>query len=287
MKTSSQRLPCALFHAVKIEGHNIAALVFTLLLSSTFLPAGQASAQTVDIGTQAQGAADQKGASHNKSAVRGRVSGIVVVEGGKPLPQNVIIYPEIASGERRIQIPPSLALVQPDGTFTVDDMPSDAVWIRAVIRADYKYYTKSVSADGVDLTQEPLVVHEGGEVKGVRIVISPKVAVLTGRILGSEGGKPLRGASIILVPAEPHKLRIHSARLYGTTNADGGFTLTGAPGEYMALILRPGNEAYMLGDEALKARAAEGQRITLQPNERKNMDIIAPAKNKDIGSSLL
>lgn len=279
MKTSWQPPFRPLSRAVKLEGHKIAAFIFALLISSTFLPAGQANAQTVAIEPQAQGAtAGQQGASHSKSVMRGRVSGIVVVEGGKPLPPNVIIYPEIAHSERRIQIPPSLAHVQPDGTFTIDDMPPDGVWIRAVIRADYKYYTKSVTANGVDLMQEPLLVREGGEVKGVRIVISTEVAVLTGRILDSVGGKPVRGASIILIPAEPHKLRIQSARLYGKTNADGGFTLTGAPGEYMALVLRPGNEAYMLGDEALKARAAQGQRITLLPKERKNMDIIAPLR---------
>lgn len=111
----------------------------------------------------------------------------------------------------------------------------------------------------------------------MRIVISPEVAVLTGRILVSEGGKTLPGANIVLIPAEPHRLHIRSAYLYAKTNADGGFTLRGAPGDYMALILRPGDEEYMLGDEALKARAAKGQRLTLQPNKRTNMDIIARA----------
>jgi hypothetical protein len=210
----------------------------------------------------------------------GRVSGTVMVEGGKPLPPNITIYPETAYGERRIQLSPSSGRVQPDGTFTVDGMPSDGVWIRAVSRQDNKYYTKSATANGVDLMQEPLIVKEGEEVKGVRIVISPEVATLTGRVLVAEGGAPSRGASVMLVPAEPHKQRIRIARLYGLTNAEGGFTITGAPGDYVAVVMRPGGDPYSLGDEAIKVRAAGAQRVTLHPGERKSMDFIAPVSNK-------
>ena len=206
----------------------------------------------------------------------GSVSGTVTVEGGRPLPPTLTISPETANGDRRIQLS-SPARVHPDGTFTVDGMPSDGVWIRAVSWPDKSYYTKSVTVGGVDLMNEPLMVKDGSEVRGVRIVISPDVATLTGRVLIAEGGAPVRGASVILVPAELHKLRILSARLYGYTNAEGGFTIKGAPGDYMALILRPGTDPYTLGDEGIKARMATAQRITLQSNERKNMDLIAPA----------
>lgn len=210
----------------------------------------------------------------------GRVSGTVMVEGGKPLPPNITIYPETAHGERRILLSPSTGRVQPDGTFTVDGMPSDGVWIKAVSQQDNKYYTKSATANGVDLLQEPLIVKDGEEVKGVRVVISPEVATLTGRVLVAEGGAPARGASVMLVPAEPHKQRLRTARLYGLTNPDGGFTLTSAPGEYVAVVMRAGGDPDSLSDEAVKARAAGAQRVTLHPAERKNMDFIAPVSKK-------
>jgi hypothetical protein len=203
----------------------------------------------------------------------GRVSGTVIVEGGKPLPPKVIVFPESVNGGRA---QPAFARVRPDGTFTLDAAPTDGVWLSAISEAGNKYYTKSVTANGVDLLREPLLVKEGGEVKDVRILIAPDVATLTGRVLVAEGGAPLRGASLLLVPAEPDKQRNRRARLYGFTNVEGGFTITGAPGEYIALVLRPGSEPYSLSDETIRARAEGAPRVTLQPNERKNMDLIAP-----------
>jgi Carboxypeptidase regulatory-like domain len=206
----------------------------------------------------------------------GRISGTVTVEGGRAaIPPSLSIAAEAAIGERRI---PSAAQIRPDGTFTLDGMPSDGIWLRAVSWRDKRYYTKSVTANGVDLMNEPLMVKDGQEVKGVQIVISPEVATLTGRILVAEGGATFRGASILLVRVEPHLQRIRSERLYGYTNADGGFTLTGAPGEYFAIVIRPGVELYGFSDASIKARLADAQRITLQPNEHKKMDFIAPEK---------
>jgi hypothetical protein len=88
------------------------------------------------------------------------------------------------------------------------------------------------------------------------------------------------GAIIMLFPAEPHKLRLRSARLHGFTDADGGFTTTGAPGDYAAIIFKADTNTYSLTDEAVKELAATGQRVTLQPGERKSMDIIAPGSSK-------
>jgi hypothetical protein len=185
---------------------------------------------------------------------------------------------ETASGERTVSYANSVRVRQ-DGTFTADGLPSESIWIRAFSWQDRnKYYTKSVTANGVDLMSEPLIVKDGSEVQGVRVLISTEIATLTGRVLAGDGGTHfLRGAVVVLIPAEPHKQRMRNARLHGYTNAEGGFTITGAPGEYMVIVLRPGTEPYGLGDQALKVLMANAQRITLQANERKTMDFIAPA----------
>jgi hypothetical protein len=208
----------------------------------------------------------------------GSISGTIVVEGAKPLPTAIVVAAESGDGERRVHLP-NPARVRSDGTFTIDGIPSDGVWLRAVSWRDNKYYTKSVTVGGVDLSHQPIIVKDGEEVKGVRIVISPDVATLTGRVLEAGGGATLRSASVMLVPTEPSISRIRSARLYAVTNADGAFTLTGAPGEYIAIALRPGSEPHLLTDVDIKARAAVSQRVTLQPNERKTIDLIAPGND--------
>lgn len=206
----------------------------------------------------------------------GRINGTVTVEGNRPLPPNLTISLEAASGERGGQYAGGVR-VRPDGTFTADGIPSDGIWIRAHSWQDNKYYTKSVTLGSVDLMTEPLIVKDGSEVKGVRVVISPEMATLTGRVLASEGGAPLRSATIRLIPAELHKQRVRTAWLHGFTNAEGGFTINGAPGEYMVIISRPGMDHLTFSDQGFKALMANAQRVTLQANDRKKMDFVAPA----------
>lgn len=50
----------------------------------------------------------------------------------------------------------------------------------------------------------------------------------------------------------------------------------GAPGEYLVLVLRPGENAYALGEEAIRERAASARRVTLESGEPKSIDLTVP-----------
>jgi hypothetical protein len=80
---------------------------------------------------------------------------------------------------------------------------------------------------------------------------------------------------VLLVPADPDQQVAMSRRIYGMTNADGSFRVSGAPGEYLVIVVRAADTMYQLSSEALKARAAAAQRVALQPGESTQMDIIA------------
>lgn len=207
----------------------------------------------------------------------GRISGKVVVEGGKPLPPNIIVYPETAGAEKKM-VMTEPRTVAPDGSFTLDGIPAGGFYLWASAHPESKFYTKSVIADGIDILRgAPLEIEEDAEIKSVRIVIASDVATLTGRVIAEQNGVPLRGASLMLMPVESERQQMRGARLYGFTNAEGQFTIKGAPGEYLIVVARAGDNVYRLGDELLRARTANAPRVALQPNERKSMDVVAPS----------
>lgn len=202
-----------------------------------------------------------------------RVSGTVAVEGGKPLPRNVMVY---ATAEVRQAQPPSIR-VQADGTFSLDGVPSGVTHLRTSVPPDNQYYTKSVTVGKTDLLRGPLVVKEDEDITNVRIVISPDVALLSGRVLASDGKTPQPGASVLLISTDIDQQKSMGARIFGSTNADGSFRLRGAPGEYLAIVMRPGEFVYELSNDALRLRNPKAQRLVLQAGENDRVDIVAPS----------
>jgi protocatechuate 3,4-dioxygenase beta subunit len=204
-----------------------------------------------------------------------RVSGVVTVEGGKSLPRSIFVNLEPASGESRDQLSGS---TQPDGIFTLEGIPSGRYYLRMAVPPNNEYYTKSVMHGRSDLTREPLAIKEDEDISNVRIVISADVARLSGRVLTADGKSPRRRAAILFVPVDSVEQKSMSRRMYGFTNADGGFRVSGAPGEYSAIVVGAGEGIYQLRGDDLISRAAKAQRITLQPGENDRIDLVLPSE---------
>jgi Carboxypeptidase regulatory-like domain len=203
-----------------------------------------------------------------------RISGAVAVEGGKPLPRNVLVYAAAIEGRQAQSSSP--IRVQADGTFSLDGVSSGVTYMRTSVPPDNQYYTKSVTVGKTELLRGSLVVKEDEDITNVRIVISPDVALLSGRVLAPDGKTPLPGSSVGLISTDPDQQKSTNARIFGFTNADGNFRLSGAPGEYLAIVMRPGEFVYELSNDALKLHNPNAQRIVLQPGENNRVEIIAP-----------
>jgi len=199
----------------------------------------------------------------------GRVSGTVTIEGEGQIPPRLIITSQMRPGERR----PS-AFVRPDqqGNFTISGVPEGPLSLNVIISPPQRLYVKSITANGVDIQREPLMIADGTEVSGVQIVLSSNVATLTGRVL-SEDGTPRQGATVFLVPASGSLGPMGRGRLIGVTGSDGRFIIAAGPGEYMAVVWagRPPSD-----EEALRALAERAPRLSLQAGERKDLDLVAP-----------
>lgn len=213
------------------------------------------------------------GADINNLAIEvsegGRVYGTVTVEGAAPLPPRIIVASEMKAGERR---PDAFARVNMDGTFEMSGVPDGPLSLDVIISPPGRFYIKSIMAAGVDLMREPPVIGDGTTIRDVRIVLSTEVAMLTGRVLSSDG-TPLRGATLLLVPADQGRQRLSRGRLVGVTGPDGRFMIGAAPGEYLMVIWtgRPPSD-----EQALKALAERAPRVSLQAGEQKVIELAAP-----------
>jgi len=202
-----------------------------------------------------------------EAAMGGRVSGVVAVEGGGPLPPRVLVMSEPAPGERR---PEAIARVAPDGSFVLGGVPEGPLTLNVVSMPGY--YVRSISVGGADTGGGPFYVADGAEVADVRVLLSTSTAVLTGRVLSPDGA-PRRGATVMLVPAgRAGSASPRASRLIAVTDPEGRYAIQAGPGEYLAVVWAGRPPA---GDEELRALAAGAPRVALREGERTALDLTA------------
>ncbi|HYX31284.1 MAG TPA: carboxypeptidase-like regulatory domain-containing protein [Pyrinomonadaceae bacterium] len=197
-----------------------------------------------------------------------RISGLVVVEGDRPLPANISIT---AGAVKSTESRPATTTIQADGSFSLTGVPEGDVWITPGLRPANTFYVKAIDANGIDLTRSPLKVEEGAEIKNVRVVISSGVGILTGRVLSANGNAPLARIPVLLIPVDPEKQRFSGAQFTGLSQMDGSYLIGAAPGDYIVMTLIRGEQPPRLDPESL---AQNKLRISLKPGERKNFDIV-------------
>jgi hypothetical protein len=200
-----------------------------------------------------------------------RISGTVAVEGGKPAPPQLQVY--VMTQKPSVEGPTSVR-ISPDATFSIEGVPAGPVYLRTSVPLDNHYYTKSVIVGKTDLLRGPVTVKDDEDLANVRIVISPDAAVFMGRVLGPDGKTPVSGIDVVLIPTDTEELK-YNYQLFGNTNADGNFRMTGAPGEYLAIALRRGEYSYQFPSEVLKTRYPNAQRVVLQPGENPKVDLVS------------
>jgi len=190
----------------------------------------------------------------------GRVSGHVTIEQGNAP------APDISIG-----IGSAITLVEENGAFTVTGVPEGEFPLSVMIRPQNVFYAKSIEVNGVDLLREKLKTTTGTETKDVRIVIAP-ASILTGRVLSAKGGTPLNNVSVMLIPVDS-SIGPAFSRPNGSTNDQGVFVVSGAPGEYFLVLWGRGEPLPPHDADSIKKLSPNAMRVTLGPGERKLMDL--------------
>ncbi len=204
----------------------------------------------------------------------GRVSGSIVVEGDKPLPRGGRVSLQPVNRASRDSGSVSYELWA-KGQFLIDGV-SAGQHLLTVQTWDKNYFVKSITWTDRDLLRQPLKVTEGSEVKNVRIVLSRDVAIITGHLVSAEDKKPLGGEWFTLVPSDELRWVRTDSFIFGFTDKQGAFKVTGAPGEYI-LIMQTRNREPVTSIDYIRLRAA-GPRVNLKPGEQPDIEIAVSPK---------
>lgn len=217
----------------------------------------------------------------------GTISGTVTLASGKPLQDSVYVKAKSIETDKSDEVPDNPydrenrgGGVEKDGKFTIHSLPAGPVnlsvnWYGG--NSD-KYYVKSMTVSGLDLTSSVLNLTEGGKVKDVRIILGDDAATLKGKV-NSPDGKPAYGVGVMLISTDPAKWKQRNSnpnQNFTATDSQGEFSITKAPGEYFIVFLRAGDNTQNPSSDWIRERTANAQRVSLMPNETKTITLNAP-----------
>ena len=140
------------------------------------------------------------------------------------------------------------------------------------------FYLKSIRMEGRDVTDQAVDFKNNDRYHGVEVVISSQGGQLSGVVRKEEGGEVLRGATVVVFPADPE--RQGKSRFIKTVQTDqqGSFDAKGlVPGEYLACALL-NHEAGAESDVSyLKEIEKAGKRVELIAGSTKTENLVAVA----------
>lgn len=204
------------------------------------------------------------------------VNGSIISDTGEPFdfrPQNVQVSGRIATPDAQsFGGGPGGSRVNDDWTFSLRGIV-DPVVIRAA--APQGWTLKAVTLNGQDITDTPMEFPAGQAVSGVQVVLTRKVASVSGLVTDGRGNAAL-DATVVVFPAN-EKLWTYQSRFIRAARPDqeGRYRVTPLPGpeEYLVVAVQ-GLEDGQAGDPdflaSVKDRAAK---FELSEGETKAVDV--------------
>jgi hypothetical protein len=200
----------------------------------------------------------------------GRISGSITMEGGKPLPRG--LNATSSSTNDNYHSTQNLEIDQ-TGKFVLSGVAPGENLFR--IDSDSKFFVKSMTWKGRDLLRQPIKVEAGLESSGVSVVLSTEFGSLIGRVLSPLDRKPLARRPFGLLPVDETRWKDGTGSISGITNEEGIFKISGAPGEYIMVVVPDGPNT-ITTFEALKELALKSPRVTLRTTPGNEVEIIPP-----------
>ena len=208
------------------------------------------------------------------------ISGTIVVEGGKPFPQNTRLY-AIFDGDRggnftNFDYEQFQGSVQPGAkemSFRIGKLGEGNY--RLVSFENRTYYVKSVMLGTRDLLSSPVEVKEGEEIKGVQVVLATNLGAIKGKVDGYDGRETV---IVVAVDARAPFTPFQSRAFSGLVEPTGNFEIKAAPGEYSLVVMtmknRPANESE--AKEQFEKMVREGIKIRVTDTEVANVSLSMP-----------
>jgi hypothetical protein len=156
----------------------------------------------------------------------------------------------------------------PDGDLMLQNAQPGRYFVYA---QSFRGYVASITSDGVDLMQQPLVVNAGGTAPPIDITLRDDSATITGTVTSSSGPLP-RQSFILLLPTDATAQFTQSF-----AGPDGKFTVPNlAPGSYRAFAFRSNRMRQQIpyrDAEAMRQYDGKGVTITASPDQQVQLDV--------------
>ncbi len=135
-----------------------------------------------------------------------------------------------------------------------------------------KFYLKSVTRKGVDLTQAPIKLKDETVLDDVVVALGSDFASIEGELTLSDGQakRSLRDAVVVLAPANDATRRVAPELHTVQPDVAGRFNFTCAPGEYFVVALTPAQLKNLppITDEYFKNDTKKFTRIKVRAAEK-------------------
>ena len=166
-------------------------------------------------------------------------------------------------------------------TFSIEGLREGKVYLNAVF-SPYgltegqagKYYVKSVTLNGADITNKPIAIKEGQSVQGVQITIAEGRGKASIKVINAEG-KPAAFLRLAIVPVDQSRWLFLNDLISETTDAQGQVSFTAAPGEYL-VIVNGIDGVWPPTYEFIKQRSVAAPRIRISSGENKTIVVSIP-----------
>ena len=155
-----------------------------------------------------------------------------------------------------------------DGAFQLTGLTGRVL----LASTDDDWIVKSVTVDGEEVADEPFDVTARGTIARVRVVVTNRLAAITGRVTGNDG-RPLADHMAVVMRTDRTGMARQRIRLT-RTDADGRFALDRLrPGTYLAAVVGDLGSNHHFSTEFQERLGLYGHRLSLGEGERATLDL--------------
>ena len=164
----------------------------------------------------------------------------------------------------------SPATVEPNGRFTINDVIPGKYRLGAFVAGGGGWIVESVTVNGEDALDFPLEVKGGRAVSGVSVVMTDRIAELSGTV-ADQKGQPATEQTLLLYSTDPKYWGPQSRRVRTTrAGADGHYLFRGVPpGDYRLTTLVDPEPGSWYDKTFLEELDSTSVRVTIGEGEKK------------------
>lgn len=207
------------------------------------------------------------------------ISGTIVVEGGKDVPRNVMIFAIDEENRQTFNSNYDYNAVRQNNPQPVKEK---AFRLGKMTEGKYRlmfpnrdFYVKSATLGGKDLLNSSIELKEGEELKGVQIIISTDMGTVKGKVSGYDGKEQI---AVVLVKPDSGFERANFNSYSAMVKPNGDFEVKAAPGEYAIFVFSrknmPKTEAE--AKEWFQNLIRNAQTISVTANQTNNVSLSMP-----------